>query len=136
MCSESLSNDAMKPLKLKRHLQSKHPDFAKKPLEYFQRMCENMQKQVTALTKMTVGDKSLLKASYLIVLQIEKNKKLYTTGEELINKPCMSQASEEVLGKQAVQKLKAIPMSANTVKYRIEDMAEGIKNQVIKMVKN
>lgn len=53
---------------------------------------------------MTVGDKSLLKASYLIALQIEKNKKSCTTGEELINKPCMLQASEEVLGKQAVQK--------------------------------
>nr|KAF6269420.1 hypothetical protein mMyoMyo1_011245 [Myotis myotis] len=48
----------------------------------------------------------------------------------------MLQACEEVLGKQAVQKLKAIPISANTVKRRIEDMAEDIENQVIKMVKN
>ena len=84
---------------------------------------------------MVVEDKSLLKASYLIALQIAKNKKPYTIGEDLI-KPCMLQACETVLGKQAVQRLKVIPMSANTVKHRIKEMANNIENQVMKMVKN
>ena len=35
VCCASLSNDAIKPSKLERHLQSKHLDVAKKPLEYF-----------------------------------------------------------------------------------------------------
>ena len=135
ICCESLSNDAMKPSKLERHLQSKHPDLAEKPLEYFQRMHEGMKKQIGALKNMVVEDKPLLMASYLIALQIAKNKKPYTIGEDLI-KPCMLQACEAVLGKQAVQRLNFIPMSANTVKRRIEEMAEDIENQVIKMVKN
>lgn len=135
VCFESLSNDALKPSKLERHLNSKHPDLAKKPLEYFKRMHENMQKQVIALRKMTMEDKSLLKASYLIANQIAKCKKPYTIGEELI-KPCMLKACEQILGMQAVQKLKVIPMSDNTIKRRIEDMAEDIENQIIKMVKN
>ena len=84
---------------------------------------------------MVVEDKSLLKATYLIALQIAKNKKPYTIREDLI-KPCMLQAYEAVLGKQAVQRLKAIPMSANTVKRRIKEMADDIENQVLKMVKN
>ena len=83
---------------------------------------------------MVVKDKSLLTASYLIALQISKNKKLFTIGEDLI-KPCMLQVCEAVLGKQAVQKLKIIPMSANTVERRIKEMAKNIENQVIKMVK-
>ena len=79
---------------------------------------------------MVVQDKSL-KASYLIALQIAKNKKPYTIGENLI-KPCMLQACEAVVGKQAVQRLKIIPMSANTVKRRIKKMTDDIKNQVTK----
>ena len=35
VCCASLSNDAIKPSKFEGHLQSKHPDLAKKPLEYF-----------------------------------------------------------------------------------------------------
>ena len=102
LCVLRLSNDTMEP-KLERQLQSKHPDLAKKPFDYFQRMRDNMQKQVGALKSMVVEDKSLLKAFYLRALQIAKNKKPYTIGEELI-KPCMLQACEEILGKKAVQK--------------------------------
>ena len=69
--------------------------------------------------------------SYLIALLIAKNKKPYTIGEDLI-KPCMLQACEAVLGKQAVQRLQVIPMSANTVKPRIKEMVDVIENQVIK----
>ena len=77
----------------------------------------------------------VLKASYLIAFQIAKNKKPYTIGEHLIT-PCMLQACEAVLRKQAVQRLKVISMSANAVKRRIKEMADHIENQVIKMVKN
>ncbi|XP_060868539.1 SCAN domain-containing protein 3-like [Metopolophium dirhodum] len=125
----------MKPSKLERHFQSKHKNLANKPIEYFERMRDDMRKQVITMKKMTIEDKSLLKASYLVVLQIAKNKKPYTIGEDPI-KPCMLQAGEVVLGKQAVKKLKEIPMSANTIKRRIEEMADDIENQVITMMKN
>jgi len=118
VCSDILSNDAMKPSKLERHFQSKRKDLANKPIEYFERMHDDMRKQVITMKKMTIEDKSLLNASYLVALQIAKNKKPYTIGEDLI-KPCMLQACEVVLGKQAVKKLKVIPMSANTIKRRI-----------------
>jgi hypothetical protein len=48
----------------------------------------------------------------------------------------MLEVCKEVLIKQAVKKLKDILMSVNTIKYRIEDMAEDIEDQVIIMVKN
>lgn len=47
----------------------------------------------------------------------------------------MLQAWEEVLGKQAVQKLQAFPVSANTVHAALKTWLEDIENQVIKMVK-
>ncbi|VVC46361.1 Hypothetical protein CINCED_3A003181 [Cinara cedri] len=91
VCSDILSNDAMKPSKL-----------------------ADTSNQNTRITK---------------------NKKPYTIGEDLI-KPCMSQAGEVVLRKRSIKKLKEIPMSANTIKRRIEEMADNIENQVIIMVKN
>lgn len=36
LCSEILSNDAMKGSKLEKHLQSKHKDLANKPIVYFE----------------------------------------------------------------------------------------------------
>ena len=44
----------------------------------------------------------------------------------------MLTAGEVVLRKQAVQKLKVIYMSANTVKRRIEEMDKDIENHVKK----
>lgn len=37
---------------------------------------------------------------------------------------------EKILGMQDVQKLKVVPMSANTIKHRIEDMTEDITIQL------
>lgn len=128
---EILFNDAMKPLTLERHLQSKHPKLAKKPLYYFKRIREDMQQQVGALKTMVVEDKSLLKASAWYHFEFRKIKKPHTTGEVLI-KPCMLQACEVVLGNQSLKKLKRIPLSANTVNCRIEEMSDDIENKVIK----
>lgn len=56
VCSEILSNDAMKPSKLERHLQSKHKDLVSKPIEYFERIRGDMQKQEVAMKKMITND--------------------------------------------------------------------------------
>lgn len=37
LCSEILSNEAMKPAKLLRHFESKHKDFVGKPNDFFKR---------------------------------------------------------------------------------------------------
>ena len=37
LCCKALSNDAMKPYKMKRHLMSEHPEFAIRPQSFFER---------------------------------------------------------------------------------------------------
>ena len=50
VCLQTLSNDAMKPTKLKRHLTAVHSDLANKPREYFekQRPVLETERQITA----------------------------------------------------------------------------------------
>ncbi|KDR08680.1 Zinc finger MYM-type protein 6, partial [Zootermopsis nevadensis] len=130
ICSEVLSNDAMKPSKLARHLHSKHRDFTDKPLDVFNRLRDQMKLQKTQMKTMTISDKSLLKASYLVALRIAKTKKLFTIGEELVQ-PCILDVVQEILGPQATKKLEAIPLSDTTIQRRIVDMAIDIEKQVV-----
>jgi len=81
-------------------------------------------------------DTSLLKASYLISLQIAKCKKRpYSIGKELL-KPSLTAACNEVLGQSAASKTKDIPLSNNTVERRISDMAEDTEIKLIEKIKN
>ena len=45
LCFKALSNDAMKPYKMKRHLMSEHPEFANKPQSFFERKHKDYFKQ-------------------------------------------------------------------------------------------
>ena len=133
VCSESFANSSMKPSKLSRHLQTSHPDLAEKPIEFFQRLREGMSKQKDAILQLKDVNKSLLIASYRTALRIAKCKKPFTIGEQLV-KPCMLDNVDIILGKNASQKLKDIPMSSRTIKRRIEAMADDVESQVIKMI--
>ncbi|CAG4969007.1 unnamed protein product [Parnassius apollo] len=74
------------------------------------------------------SSEKVLEASYELSLLIAKAKKSHTIGETLV-KPCLLKAADIVLGPETKQKFSQIPLSDNTVKRRIDDMAEDIKNQ-------
>ena len=74
-----------------------------------------------------------MEASYYISLQIAKNKKPHTIGEELI-KPCLLETARLVLNEGSYNKIKEISISNNTVQRRIQEMAIDIKEQVIEKI--
>jgi hypothetical protein len=51
ICGEVLSRESMKPSKLNRHLLSKHPKEADKPLDFFERKGKTLNQQQTTMTQ-------------------------------------------------------------------------------------
>ena len=73
-------------------------------------------------------NKNAIEASYHVALEIAKQKKPHTIGENLI-KPCSLKIVEFMLGKEK-KKIAAVSLSISTIQRRIEDMATDIKDQV------
>ncbi|XP_060870180.1 zinc finger MYM-type protein 6-like [Metopolophium dirhodum] len=113
LCSVILSNEAMKPAKLIRHLESKHKEFNNKPTNFFIRK---------------------VKASYLVAFRIAKCKKPYNIGETLI-KPCLLDVTSKLLGPSAAKKMNDLPLSNDTISRRINDISVDIEEQVIDKIK-
>jgi DNA-binding TFAR19-related protein (PDSD5 family) len=128
LCSEVLANESMKPSKLKRHLETKHPASKDKPVEFFQRRLQELRASHKCLTASCSKQEQALWASYLVAYRIAKAKKPHTVAEELILPAAMDMV-REVLDQSAADKLKTIPLSNDTIARRIEDMSGNIKQQ-------
>lgn len=63
-----------------------------------------------------------------MVIRFAHAKKTFTIGEELIM-PSTKDICCELLGEDAVRKISQVPLSASTVTYRIEEIAEDIETQ-------
>ncbi|XP_071040036.1 SCAN domain-containing protein 3-like [Parasteatoda tepidariorum] len=133
VCGDQLSNDAMKPSKLLRHLNAKHPGLKDKSLEYFERKKREHEGQKKFMMATTSIKESALRASYLVANRIAKAKKPFNIGEELIL-PATKDICREILGEAAVEKIAHVPLSASTVTRRIEEIAEDIEKQLLERI--
>nr|XP_042903758.1 SCAN domain-containing protein 3-like [Parasteatoda tepidariorum] len=133
VCGDQLSNDAMKPSKLLRHLNAKHPGLKDKSLEYFERKKREHEEQKKFMMATTSIKESALRASYLVANRIAKAKKPFSIGEELIL-PATKDICREILGEAAVEKIAHVPLSASTVTRRIEEKAEDIEKQLLERI--
>lgn len=77
----------------------------------------------------------ITEVSYVVALEIKKQKKPHIIGETLI-KPCALKMREIVLGNGLDKKLASIPLSDNAILRRSNDIAIDIKNQVIQVIKS
>lgn len=123
----------MKPSKLLRHLETKHPALKDKPSEYFERKEHEQEGQKQLLRATTPTNASALRASYLVANRIAKAKKPFTTEEELIL-PTTKDICRELLGEAAVKKIAHVPLSATTVTRSIEEIAEDIETQLLERI--
>ena len=130
VCLQVLANESMKPAKLKLHLLTKHPEYSDKSKEFFVRKVEEYIHQRSKLTNLATTSERAQKASFLVAQQIAKCKKPHTIAQELIL-PAAVGMCEIMLGTEAANKLKSIPLSDDTVKRRIDDLSDDIVSQLL-----
>ena len=76
ICSKALSNDSMKPTKLKQHLQNVHPQHKDKDKSFFERHGNALKKMKLDSTGVFQQmKKKVIEASYVVALEIAKQKK-------------------------------------------------------------
>ncbi len=131
-----LGNDSMRPNKLKHHLYAIHQYYAEKDPGFFRRHKNSSRKQkLDATGAFQQQTLSVVEASYEAVLKMEKQMKPHTIGETLI-KPCILKMVKRVLGDASEGKIQQICLSNDTVKRRINEMSDDIKEKVIQKTKS
>jgi hypothetical protein len=94
------------------------------------RKSEEYIHQRSKLTNLATTSERAQKASFLVAQQIAKCKKPHTIAQELIL-PAAVGMCEIMLGTEAANKLKSIPLSDDTVKRRIDDLSDDIVSQLL-----
>lgn len=135
VCKKTLANSSMKPHQLIRHLKSNHDHVKEKPLEYFQRLKDDHKFQVKDISNYSKSELNGIKSSFVAAYHIAKEKKPYTTGEQLI-KPVLVDITRIMFGESAVAKMNTVPLSADTIKRRVTEMSSDIKNQLSSHLKD
>ena len=67
-------------------------------------------------------------------MRVAKEKKPHTIAEKLIL-PCCKDIVRSMFGEESAKQLNAIPLSDNSVQWRISDISNDIKDQVISEIK-
>ena len=136
ICSKVLTQESMKPSKLKQHFKSCHGELAEKSVDYFRRKAEHLKNhRLDSGGMWPRQNKALLEASYRIAFCISQSKKPHALSEELI-KPCLIEATILVLGKEKANKLEEISLSNDTVKKRISEINQDILLQMMEEIRS
>ncbi|GBP76004.1 Protein FAM200B [Eumeta japonica] len=83
ICSEVLANSLMKPSLLRRHLETKHPQYVDKPIDFFVRKKEELATLKKTMKTVLAANSEYLRASFLVAYKVAKTGKSYNIAEEL-----------------------------------------------------
>ncbi|XP_072392402.1 zinc finger BED domain-containing protein 5-like [Diabrotica undecimpunctata] len=131
LCSKLIPNSSMAPAKLRRHLETVHPESKGKNKEFFLRkkeQSEESQKTMMHVTQ-TINEKATV-ASYLVSYHIAQEGEAHTIAENLI-KPCVLDITKYMLNKKSAKHLSTVPLSNDTVSRRIHDLTSYTKQELV-----
>ena len=82
ICNESLASESMKPIKLKKHLTTRHASNAEKPLMYFERLLQSEKTQKLFMENMNLPIPNIYAHLIKPPTYLQRAKSL--NGEELV----------------------------------------------------
>jgi hypothetical protein len=135
ICGKRLTNGAMTPEKLKRHLTTNHSHMTSKSADYLKRLLESQNKQSKAFVSKVTVSEEVLEASYLVVELIAWKRKSQTVGENLIMPACKIIVGK-ILGQDAVHEIENIPPSNSMINRRTDDMSHDAEEVLCDKLKN
>ena len=136
LCIRTLSNAAMKPSLLNRHLVSNNAEKQDKDRSNFERLGENARRQrLDQMGQYHQNKVGIVKASYEVSLLIVQNMKAHTIADTLVL-PAAKTLVKNLIGDEAAAKLDRVSLSDDTVKRRIQEMSGDIAEQIIAGVKD
>lgn len=131
LCFKVLGNDSMRPSKLKHYSQ-----YAEKDPDFFRRHRSSLGKEkLDASGAFQRQTSSVVEASFEVALEIVKQKKTNAIGETLI-RPCTLKMVNRVFGDASELKIQQISLSNDTMKRRINEISDDIKEKVIQDIKS
>ena len=89
-----------------------------------------MNKQLVVFSNFLQTPAKAQLASFKVAYRIANCKKLYTIAEELVLPAALDLVST-MLEESAAQKLKAVPLSNNTISRRINKFSENINDELV-----
>ena len=89
---EVLAEESMKPVKLKRHLETKHSSLIDEPIDFFQRREQELKRQKTVVSEYSTVPAKALAASYEVAYLVAQSEKAHTIAESLIHPAAVTRA--------------------------------------------
>ncbi|GFY73827.1 regulator of G-protein signaling 7 [Trichonephila inaurata madagascariensis] len=111
--------------------QSQKDAYKQQKKKHIERNLASYTKEVPANIPITLLHEYV--ASYLVANRIAKANKLFAIGEELIL-PTTQDICHALLGEVVVEKIEHVPLSADTVTLRIEEIAKNIEAQLFERI--
>ena len=135
LCKKTLANGSMKPSTLSAHLNTLHAEYSSKPVKFFEELKAKEEKgrpkDIEKLFSLRCQNlDGGLEASYQISSLIAKCGQPHSVGERLI-KPALSIFARTVLQDKTDSTVDTIPLSNDSVRRRIEEMASDVEQQLV-----
>ncbi|XP_008178224.1 protein FAM200B-like [Acyrthosiphon pisum] len=135
ICLEILASESMKPSKLKRHLEMKHPQYSNKDEQFFKRYENALKVQKKVFNTFSTVSQKALVAPFEVSYLIAKTKKPHSIGESLVL-PAAIKIVTAMHGEAYANDLKSIPLSDNTVSRRISNISDDILKQLLNRLRS